>query len=159
MTVDLLAARYVDQIGYRKAIVAAQLFAGFGVLGLCIFPLFLPGYAALLLATAISAIGGGILEVLVSPLIEALPGEHKQSEMSLLHSFYCWGQMGVVILSTLFFLAFGKARWHFLPLFWAILPLLNTFLFLKVPICTLDEQRETTPIAALLKHFRSEEVS
>lgn len=152
MTVDLLAAKYMDRIGYRTAIVAAHLFAAIGVLGLSIFPMFLPGYSALLLATAISALGGGILEVLVSPLIEALPGEHKQSEMSLLHSFYCWGHVGVVLLSTGFFLIFGKENWRFLPFFWAILPALNIFLFMKAPICTLDERGETTPIQSLLKN-------
>ncbi|MBQ4075323.1 MAG: MFS transporter [Clostridia bacterium] len=151
MTVDLIAAKYVDRIGYRFSIVAAQIFATIGILGLCLFPFFLPGYPALLLATAISAIGGGILEVLVSPLVEALPSDHKQSEMSLLHSFYCWGQMGVVILSTGFFVLFGKESWRILPVFWAILPFMNAFLFLKAPICTLDEQGETTPLRSLFK--------
>lgn len=149
MVVDLLSAKYVVRIGYRKSIVAAQFLATSGILGLCIFPEFLPGYPALLLATSISAIGGGLLEVLVSPMIEALPGEHKQSEMSLLHSFYCWGHMGVVSLSTLFFLIFGKENWRMLPVFWAIIPFLNGFLFMKAPICTLDDDGGTTSIKAI----------
>ncbi|MBE5786507.1 MAG: MFS transporter [Clostridiales bacterium] len=149
MAIDLLSARYADKIGYRISIVAAQIFATLGVLGLSIFPAFLPGYPALLLATAISAIGGGLLEVLVSPLVEALPSDHKQSEMSLLHSFYCWGHMGVVALSTAFFVLFGKENWRWLPIFWAAVPFLNIFLFMKAPLRTLDEQGKAVPLKIL----------
>lgn len=151
MCVDLIAAKYIDRIGYRPSAIAAQVFSAIGIVGLCIFPLFIPGYPALLLATAISAVGGGLLEVLVSPMIEALPSDHKDSQMSLLHSFYSWGQVGVVLLSTVFFLLFGKESWRILPLLWAVLPFLNAFLFAKAPICTLSEHSTASSAKALFK--------
>ena len=150
MTVDLLSAKFVDRIGYRKCILGAHFFATVGLLGLSIFPFLFAPYAALLLATCLSAIGGGLLEVLVSPMVEALPSENKESEMSLLHSFYCWGHMGVVILSTGYFLLFGTENWKYLPIFWAIIPFLNGLIFLKAPLCTLEENHETMPLKRLV---------
>ena len=151
MLVDLLSAKFVDQIGYRVSIVAAHILSTLGIVSLCALPEVLPPYTALIAATGLSAIGGGLLEVLVSPMVEALPGEHKESEMSLLHSFYCWGHVGVVLLSTAYFLLFGTKNWRFLPLLWAIIPFINTFLFLKAPLCTLSESRETLPLKRLLR--------
>jgi len=143
MTVDLLSAKFVDRIGYRACILGAHFFAAAGLLGLSIFPCLFDPYAALLLATCMSAIGGGLLEVLVSPMVEALPSKNKESEMSLLHSFYCWGHMGVVILSTGYFMLVGTESWQYLPVFWALIPLANGLLFLKAPLCTLEESHET----------------
>ncbi len=150
MLVDLLSAKFVDRIGYRACILSAHFLAAAGVLSLSILPFLFDPYAALLTATCLSAVGGGLLEVLVSPMVEALPSENKESEMSLLHSFYCWGHVAVVLLSTGYFLLFGTENWRYLPLFWAIIPLANGLLFLKAPLCTLEENQKTMPIRRLL---------
>lgn len=138
MTVDLLSAKFVDRIGYRACILGAHAFAAAGLLGLSIFPCFFDPYAALLAATCMSAIGGGLLEVLVSPMVEALPSKNKEREMSLLHSFYCWGHVAVVLVSTAFFTLFGMEVWQILACLWALVPACNTVVFLKTPIATLN---------------------
>ena len=108
MVVDLLAARYVDRIGHRRAGVLAQVLSTLGLLMLGVLPYLLPnGFVAILIPIAMSAVGGGLLEVLVSPIVESLPGEHKEKAMSLLHSFYCWGHVAVVLLSTAYFALAG----------------------------------------------------
>lgn len=150
--VDFLAARYVDRIGYRNGMVLAHGLSALGLVGLGAFPGMLGmGYGGLLLATAMNAVGGGLLEVLVSPVVEALPGDEKDSAMSLLHSFYCWGHVAVVVLSTLYFNLAGSKNWQFLPMVWALVPFFNMFLFWKVPIRTLQEDGETMKIGELLK--------
>ncbi len=151
MVVDLLSARWIDGIGYRKAIVFAHASAAAGLAGLCFFPLILPPYTGLLIATFLNAVGGGLLEVLVSPMVEALPSEHKEREMSLLHSFYCWGHMAVVILSTVYFLLFGIQNWRYLPLLWALVPLMNGWVFIKAPLCTLAEAGRTLSVGKLIR--------
>lgn len=138
--VDSLAARYVDQIGYRPSIVAAHVCCVIGLAGLGFFPGWFPTpMSGLLTAICINAIGGGLIEVLISPMVEALPGEEKASAMSLLHSFYCWGHVAVVLLSTLYFIGIGIENWRYLPLIWAAVPLFNTWLLTRVPINTLVE--------------------
>ena len=104
LSVDLIAARFVDKIGYRPCVVAAHLFAAAGLIGLGVFPWLFPDpFLGLLLAVLLYAVGGGLIEVLISPIVEACPTENKASVMSLLHSFYCWGTVGVILLSTFFF--------------------------------------------------------
>lgn len=149
MAVDLLSAKFIDKLGYRPAMLMAQALSALGLCGLSLLPALLPPYAALLTATALCAVGGGLLEVLVSPIIEALPGERKASEMSLLHSFYCWGHVGVVLLSTAFFLAAGRVHWRVLPILWAIVPLCTGVMFTKVPLCTLTAEGESMSIRCL----------
>ncbi|MBQ4639504.1 MAG: MFS transporter [Clostridia bacterium] len=151
MTVDLLCVRFIEKAGYRKSIVLAHFCAAAGLVGICLFPLVMPAFMGLIIAAVISAVGGGLLEVLVSPIIEAIPGDKKESEMSLLHSFYCWGVLAVVLLSTGFFVLFGKQNWRALPLLWAIVPLLNAFFFQKVPVRQLVEDGQEMPLLKLLK--------
>ena len=151
MGVDLLSAKFVDRIGYRPCAVAAHLLSVAGLVGISLFPLLVSPYPALLLATGLGAVGGGLLEVLVSPIIEAIPGKRKESEMSLLHSFYCWGHVGVVTLSTVFFLLAGQQNWRLLPLLWAAVPLMNALLFAKVPLKTLTSAGGALSIRALAK--------
>lgn len=148
--VDLLAVKYIDRIGYRAGVVAAHVAA---FLGLCCFGI-LPEimadkYTAILIAMALNAIGGGLIEVLISPIVESLPGDEKASAMSILHSFYCWGHMAVVILSTAFFTIFGIGNWRVLPFIWALVPLFNTFFFMKVPLRVLVEESERVPVRKL----------
>lgn len=148
--VDLIAAKYVDRIGYRRAIVGAHIFCTAGLVSLGILPNVLPDpYIGLMIAIILSAIGGGIIEVLISPIVEALPGDEKESAMSMLHSFYCWGHVGVVILSTVFFVGIGIHNWRILPIIWAIVPFMNAFFFSKVPIKTLIEKEESVSLKRL----------
>lgn len=144
LLVDLLSAKFVDKIGYRVSIVMAHIFAALGLAGLVVLPDLLPNaFAGLLIAVVIYAIGGGLIEVLISPIMESCPSENKEKAMSLLHSFYCWGHVGVVLLSTLFFWFFGIANWKILALLWVIIPVCNGILFCKVSIAPLIEEGET----------------
>lgn len=144
LLVDLLSAKFVDKIGYQVSIVMAHIFAALGLAGLVVLPDLLPNaFAGLLIAVVIYAIGGGLIEVLISPIMESCPSENKEKAMSLLHSFYCWGHVGVVLLSTLFFCFFGIANWKILALLWVIIPVCNGILFCKVPIAPLIEEGET----------------
>jgi len=143
LLVDAFSAGFVDKIGYRVSIVAAHVFACAGLLLLPILSAVLPDpFIGLLISVMCYAVGGGLIEVLISPIMEASPSENKATAMSLLHSFYCWGQMGVVLLSTLFFLVFGISKWRILSVIWAVLPLLNAFVFTQVPIHALLEEGE-----------------
>jgi len=138
--IDVVCAKVVDKIGYRKCIVAAQFFSALGIAGLGILPdWFENSYIGLIAAILLYATGGGLIEVLVSPIVEACPIKNKKAAMSLLHSFYCWGHLFVVIASTVFFSVFGIANWRILALIWAVVPFLNTFYFAKVPIAPLVE--------------------
>lgn len=143
LIIDFLSAFFIDKIGYRTAAVLAHIFAAGGLILLPILPeLFANPFTGLLIAVMIYAIGGGLLEVLISPIVEACPSENKEKTMSLLHSFYCWGCVGVVLLSTLFFYLFGTQNWKFIAVFWAVIPLMNAFVFSKVPIASLMEEGE-----------------
>lgn len=144
LIVDLLSTKFVDRIGYRVSIVMAHVFAAGGLIGLVVLPDLLPNaFAGLLVAVVIYAIGGGLIEVLISPIMESCPTENKEKAMSLLHSFYCWGHVGVVLLSTLFFKLFGIGNWKILALIWAVIPIVNGIVFCKTPIASLIEEGET----------------
>lgn len=140
LLVDLVSAKFVDKIGYRVCIVIAHVCAAIGLVGLGIFPQFFADpYWGLLLAIGFYAIGGGLIEVLVSPIVEACPTERKSAAMSLLHSFYCWGSVFVILCSTLFFVTVGISNWRILAALWAVIPALNALYFSRVPIATLTE--------------------
>ncbi len=143
LLIDFLSAGFVDKIGYRLSIVIAHVFSAAGLVGLVILPELLPdAFAGFLIAVMIYAIGGGLIEVLVSPIMESCPTENKERAMSLLHSFYCWGHVGVVLLSTLFFRIFGIGNWKILACIWAVIPVLNAFVFINAPIAPLVEEGE-----------------
>lgn len=140
LLIDLLSTRFVDKIGYRASVEIAHICAAAGLIGLTFLPDVLPdAFTGLLVSIMIYAIGGGLIEVLISPIVEACPTDNKEAAMSLLHSFYCWGHMGVVILSTIFFALIGIEHWRYLALFWAVIPIANGVVFAKVPIRTLKE--------------------
>ncbi|MCI6997962.1 MAG: MFS transporter [Eubacterium sp.] len=144
LLVDLLSVGFVDRIGYRASMVMAHMLAAAGLILLTVLPEVLPSpFVGILIAVMVYAVGGGILEVLVSPVVEACPSDNKEKAMSMLHSFYCWGHVGVVLLSTLFFYVFGIQNWKILALVWAVVPFCNAFVFMKVPIATLIEEGET----------------
>lgn len=147
---DFVAIKYVDRIGYRKAATFAHVFGAIGLIGLGIFPLiFSSPFIGLAIAVAIYAVGGGLLEVVISPIVESLPGEAKASAMSLLHSFYCWGQLGVVIVSTILIKIFGTNIWYMLPIIWSLIPIYNLFKFTKVPLMPTVSHEEKTPVKDL----------
>ncbi len=144
LLVDLLSAGFIDRIGYRAAIVIAHIFAAAGLLGLAVLPELLPdAYTGLLASVVIYALGGGLIEVLISPIMESCPTRNKEKAMSLLHSFYCWGHVGVVLLSTLFFQVFGIGNWRILACIWTIVPICNVFIFARTPIAALVAEGET----------------
>lgn len=151
LLVDFLATKFVDKIGYRTCIVAAHIFDVVGLVGLAVLPFIMPPFAGLMIAVVLYAIGGGLIEVLISPILEACPTENKEGEMSLLHSFYCWGFLFVVLVSTAFFAVFGTDKWWILALVWAVVPLVNTFYFACVPIYPVVKAGEETPFFELLK--------
>ena len=144
LLVDLLSAGFVDRIGYRVSIVLAHVFSAAGLIGMVILPEILPNaFVGLLLAVVVYAIGGGLIEVLISPIVESCPSDNKEKAMSLLHSFYCWGHVAVVLFSTLFFKLCGIDHWKVMALIWAALPIINGLVFCKVPIASLIEEGET----------------
>ncbi len=144
LLIDLLSVGFVDKIGYRVSMIAAHVLAASGLILLTILPEVLPSaFAGILISVMIYAIGGGLLEVLVSPVVEACPSDNKEKAMSMLHSFYCWGHAGVVLLSTLFFYAAGIENWKLLAIIWALIPLGNAFAFAKVPIAPLIADGES----------------
>lgn len=152
LIMDVLCAKFVDRIGYRVCVVASSLCFSAGLAGLAFLPELFPSpFAGILTSVVIYAVGSGLLEVLGSPIVEACPFEHKESVMSLLHSFYCWGSVGVVAVSTAFFAVFGIEHWKWLACLWALLPLYNTYNFATCPIEPLVEEGKGMGIRGLLK--------
>lgn len=143
LLVDLLAVGFVDRIGYRISMVMAHILSAAGLLLLTALPELLPSpFVGILISVMVYAVGGGLLEVLVSPVVEACPSDNKEKAMSMLHSFYCWGHVGVVLLSTVFFKAAGIENWKILAVVWAVIPICNAFAFAKVPMASLMEEGE-----------------
>lgn len=153
---DMLAGKYINKVGYRFSIVLAHVLSALGLILLTILPQIINPFAGILIAVMVYAVGGGLLEVLVSPIMESCPTDNKESAMSLLHSFYCWGHVGVVLLSTLFFYFAGIQNWRILACIWAIIPIINGILFSKTPIAALlseNEQEMSTKELFLNKTF------
>ncbi len=152
LSVDLLSAKVIDRVGCRASVMAAHVFAAAGLAGLAVFPALLgSAFAGLMLAVVLYAVGGGIIEVLISPIVEACPTEKKEAAMSLLHSFYCWGHLAVVLLSTAFFTLFGIENWHTLAILWALVPVLNILYFSQVPIYPIAPDQEKSSLSGLLR--------
>ena len=149
LLVDLFCAKYVDRIGYRRSVIASEVFSAAGLIGLAFLPSLPDPYVGILISVIIYAMGSGLIEVLVSPIVEACPFDNKDSVMSLLHSFYCWGSVGVILLSTIFFAIFGIENWRILACIWALIPLYNTFNFISCPIESLTEEGEGLSIRQL----------
>ena len=149
---DLAAAKFVDRIGYRACVVASQALSAAGLALLALLPDVMPSpFVGILVAVVLYAIGSGLIEVLISPIVEACPFENKEGTMSLLHSFYCWGSVGVILGSTAFFALFGVANWRILALIWAVVPFYNMFNFISCPIERLVEDGEGMSMGSLLR--------
>ena len=153
LLIDVLSAGFIDRIGYRTAMILAHETVTLGLVCLTFLPEVMPDpFIGLLISVMIYAIGGGLLEVLVSPIVEALPTKNKEKTMSLLHSFYCWGHVAVVLFSTLFFVVFGLEHWKIMALIWAVIPAYNLFVFRRVPLCPLvSEEEEGISLAGLIR--------
>ena len=152
LIVDVLCAHFADRIGYRKCVVASELCSAAGLIGLAFLPeLFSDPFTGIIISVIIYAIGSGLIEVLCSPIVEACPFEHKEAVMSLLHSFYCWGSVGVILISTLFFAVFGIGSWKWLACLWAIIPIYNIYNFAKCPIEHLTEDGKGMKINRLFR--------
>lgn len=152
LVVDFFSAKYIDKIGYRKAVLIAHIFASIGLIGLGVFPTLLGNaYAGIMVSVVCYAVGGGIIEVLISPIVEACPTDKKEGAMSLLHSFYCWGHVAVVLLSTAFFHFCGIENWRWLACLWALVPMFNIFYFSFVPIYPIVAEQEALSVRGLLK--------
>ena len=150
--IDLAATKFADKIGYRICVIASQVLSAVGLVLMAVLPEVLPvPFIGILISVVFYAMGSGLIEVLVSPIVEACPFENKEGMMSLLHSFYCWGAMGVILGSTLFFTIFGIENWKILTFIWALVPLYNTFNFINCPIERLLENGKSMGISKLLK--------
>ena len=144
LTVDIVSVFVIDKIGYKRAMIAAHIFCAGGFILMTVLPeLFADAFYGLLISVIIYAIGGGILEVVVSPIAESCPTDNKEKAMSLLHSFYCWGSLGVIVISSIYFAVLGTANWKYLALFWAVIPIINALMFTQVPVLTLISENET----------------
>ena len=152
LLIDLAAAKLADKIGYRTCVVASQVISAVGLALMAILPEVLSKpFIGILISVVLYAVGSGLIEVLVSPIVEACPFENKEGTMSLLHSFYCWGAMGVILGSTFFFAMFGVENWKVLTFIWAFVPFYNTFNFVTCPIERLVEDGKSMGIRKLLK--------
>ena len=152
LVVDIFCARFVDKIGYRKSVVASEVASVLGLVGLAFIPeLCADPFAGIITCVIVYAIGSGLIEVLCSPIVEACPFDHKEAVMSLLHSFYCWGSVGVILLSSVFFTVFGIGSWRILACVWALIPLYNIFNFATCPIEHLTEEGKGMTIGQLFR--------
>ncbi len=152
LLIDLAATKFADKIGYRTCVVASQVLSAVGLISMAFLPDRLSNpFVGILISVVLYAIGSGLIEVLVSPIVEACPFENKDGMMSLLHSFYCWGALGVILGSTLFFAIFGLGNWRILTIIWALVPLYNTFNFLSCPMERLVDEGKSMSVGQLLR--------
>ena len=152
LLVDVLCAKFADRIGYRAGAIWSEITAGLGLISLAVLPSILPDpFVGIMISVVIYAIGSGLIEVLVSPIIEACPFEHKEKVMSLLHSFYCWGCVGVILISTIFFAVFGVGEWRLLAIVWALVPLYNIYNFATCPLEPLVKEGKGMSMGELFK--------
>ena len=151
---DLLSVAFVDRMGYRASMVLAHILSALGLICLTLLPEWMGHpFAGILISVIVYAVGGGLLEVLVSPVVEACPSTHKEKAMSMLHSFYCWGHVGVVLFSSIFFKLAGIENWKLLAVLWAVIPILNALVFTRVPIApVLPEGEEGMTIGTLFQN-------
>lgn len=151
---DLLSVAFVDRMGYQASMVLAHILSALGLICLTVLPEWMGHpFAGILISVIVYAVGGGLLEVLVSPVVEACPSTHKEKAMSMLHSFYCWGHVGVVFFSSIFFKLAGIENWKLLAVLWAVIPILNALVFTRVPIApVLPEGEEGMTIGTLFQN-------
>lgn len=153
--VDIASVKFVDKIGYRILSVLSQAVTFFGLVGMAVLPnIMADPYYGIIISIILCAVGSGLMEVIISPIVESIPGEKKTSEMSLLHSFYCWGQVLVVSVTTLLIKVIGKKYWYIAPAFWAIMPMINSINFSTVPLAKTLSKEEKTPLGKMLLSYQ-----
>lgn len=143
LCLDYLSTKFIDKIGYKTCVVLAHILCASGLSLITILPTMINPYLAILFSVSLYAIGGGLIEVLVSPIVEACPLENKEAQMSLLHSFYCFGHVGTIVLTALFFYIFGLENWRILAIIFALIPFFNAFYYLNVPIYQLNDEQQS----------------
>lgn len=148
---DYLGSLYASKVGYRAAIITAHVFAFTGLMSLGTLPYLIEPYTGIIISVVLYAVGSGIIEVMVSPMIEALPESGKRASMSFLHSFFCWGQVGVVLISTLYFRIFSTENWRYLSYIYAVLPVISILMFIKAPICRIDDEESGFNLKKIFK--------
>ena len=148
---DIGISPFIDRIGYRPLVVAVHILAVLGFVLFAITPLLsINPYMGFIVATVVFSSGGGLLEVIVSPIVNALPSKEKSASMSLLHSFYSWGQVSVALITTLIIFVFGRGAWPYGYLFWALVPFVNIMLLLKCPLVQgVPEKSRIRPVTVL----------
>ena len=152
LVVDIFCAKFVDKIGYRVCIVTSEIFSAVGLIALAFLPDLLPSpFVGIMISVVLYAIGSGLIEVLCSPIVEACPFENKEKTMSLLHSFYCWGWLGVTIISSVLFTTFGIDNWKYVACFWSLIPIYNIYNFATCPIEKLVDSDKGMTILQLFK--------
>lgn len=152
LLIDLFCAKFVDRIGYRVCVVASEVCSAAGLIGLAFLPEIFPNpLAGILCSVILYAMGSGLIEVLCSPIIEACPFDNKEATMSLLHSFYCWGAVGTILISTIFFLIFGIESWKWLAVLWALIPIVNIYNFATCPIEYLVDEENGMKVTELFR--------
>ena len=148
---DLIASKLTDKAGYKTMVITAHIFAAAGLIAMCLLTLTPFPFEGLVISSVLYAVGGGLTEVVISPIVEACPTDEKSAAMSLLHSFYCWGQVFVVLLSTLFFFLFGAENWRILAVFWSLIPIFNAVFFSRLKLYQLEPDGGSMKIRVLLK--------
>lgn len=149
IAVDLFAVKFSDKIGYKILSVLSQSVTAIGLILLAFLPNIINPFLGILIAIILNAIGSGLMEVIISPIVEAIPGDKKTSQMAFLHSFYCWGQVFVVLITTVLIKILGRESWYFIPLIWAILPAINTVSFITCPMPKNLASEKRTPVGKL----------
>lgn len=150
LAVDIITVKIVNHFGYRPLMILAHTSAALGLISLGVLPNILPNpYIGMIFSIVLYAIGGGLIEVLVSPIVDSIPGDNKSGAMSLLHSFYCWGQVGVVLITTLLLFFIGRDKWTIITVLWSLIPITNIFLLMRVPLMSPVPEEGQTPIRKL----------
>jgi len=149
--IDAISVKLVDVLGLKRMALIAHISATLGLVGLGVLPFIMAPFAGIAISLFFAAIGSGFIEVIISPIIDAIPKNTSKSVMSFLHSFYCWGQMSTILISTLLLLLFGRENWRFIPFIWAVIPFINIFIFIKAPMPEIVSKEERTPLKKLFK--------
>lgn len=150
--IDYISVFFTSRFGYKKCVVFAQATSVVGFVLLGFLPRVIEPYFGILFSILFLAVGSGLIEVLISPIIEALPSDNKASNMSFLHSFYCWGQVLTVIGTTALVFALGNDKWFYIPFVWSIIPFINTLLFTRCDILELENNSAHSSALSLLKN-------
>lgn len=155
IVVDFISPRFINTLGYKNCAVISQFMAALGLASMFLLPQIMSNtYLAIIISIIIYAVGSGMMEVIISPIVEILPGDNKSGNMAFLHSFYCWGQAFTVVVTTILIFFFGFNRWNFVPLVWAVIPFINAIFFIKVPIIEPEKENKMDSFKDLVKSKR-----